>query len=882
MNEIELLDISPPKPLHDDPVPQSEPAPEEPWVSASKLGDNFVEESSPYDSDGRMRPAYAAALRGKVGQQLGFTPADDAGIIGEIANSSRRGWEYLKQSWGKTYGWDEVVAESEAFLNSNRHLFDTENESTASKVVGFLAEQTVMNAPTILATIGTAFLSRWALGAFSGIAAEGANILRTAQTLRRAGQVVEAASAMQRYHKLAATANKIVNLSSRSAGGVMNYSLMYGNNKETIAERCPGLSESEQIVYATGLTLFHTFVEQGIGVQSALGRAMSTGAFGRMLAQEGVDKALTQAYRPLVLGRLAKLGSRWKGSFAREWASVSAGEAVEEMMQSGGTDLLTRVLSGQPDSRTWQEIYRDYRNDAALGALGGAWLGLLPVSISAMARHSRMAKMESLTVPDQSAVDDVASNNAGTPSGAEVNGQPAYINSEPFLRTEFFFQGVAKALGGDTAANDIALKLKVLAYNLAHTELVADRAQGIASKIAPESYFDSIITMVQNDPARSAELRNAVAKDNASGGKTSYMLDLVQSWSPDMRGNIRRWADTNELFDLRRSNDALAKEVPFSFAAAERDANSAVAMPAIRKAIGYDSEGDEVVFVAKNIQEGDEGGGMLSESASESLRAQLGDPMLREMYARGTLVRGIAAVVGGKQVDLVMRITRNPIRGNLEFRLYNASHPKVQEALKREDAKTTDKIEAMDAKRGIKVDETALANERMRTLMLGDAIERMAEYDEFSKKNPIAEPTTRPRKTAKPAVAPAVAATPAAEPAAVAQPEVAATGEEATEETIQYEEDADYGRTALTPLGEPGARGFYANDVIMLMAGWKADTVLHEVFHHLISNAILPQDIYDTLVKNFFAPAGDDDPVAKRLRGKSGVPLGQEDMMRWV
>ena len=258
---------------------------------AARLPDN----TPMYNTDGYM-DAYgnvdsfaSKELTGDTGQRIGYVPARDEGAFKEHLKGYRLGWERLKRGYGSTFGNEDMVAAADNFMQTNKNLDDSERKGTLSFIANFLGSQTIENAPTFAAMI--------AAGSVTG----------------GTGAVAVGASRAAVF----------------AAGFASTFARTYGENREEIDLRMPDVSTSYREFAALGITLFQSGVEMSMGFGGAARNAIAARGMAQALAKGGRAAALKSVLQPRLLGRLGKFKKTFPGQVLNTGFQEAGEEVIQ-------------------------------------------------------------------------------------------------------------------------------------------------------------------------------------------------------------------------------------------------------------------------------------------------------------------------------------------------------------------------------------------------------------------------------------------------------------------------------------------------------------------------------------------------------------------------
>jgi hypothetical protein len=806
---------------------RNDPAPE---------GERVVEPTPKFDTDGTMNPLYANVMSSPVGERLNYVAARDEGPLKEGAKGLLQGGVRFVEGVANTVGAKDLDNWADYFLEHNPQLSDSDRKSAWSYAANVIGSQVGQNAPMLAAMlVPGALAGRLGVGAIAGVERAAVAGLAAPKTILNVAEkatyelmkrkVVDAA-VKGAVEKAVATKTRATLATAASMNGLMTL----GSNTDELRAAMPGTPESTLLAISLPLTVLQSLIEvMPWGVETKTARAVAKLSMGKALTTGVMQEAVETTIKPRLWGNIGRFGQTWPGRVV----GVGAGEAFEEVLQQGATDIAVNTFRpGNSNEEAYGGLIDNWGRILGESFLGGLALGVIPSTLNSMAASRRAAVIRDSTREDLN-------------KQAKVDQHQAFVDVQGPAVSAAFFSRMTQEFGQPAA--DI---LRNLAYNTAYIQVQEQQKlpAGQRQAIRPQDLFNDLTTLMVSDPERATTLRDAFLNKGVQAG-----VELINEWFPEIKGQMIHWADVSAIAELDRNHAGIKAEINDKagtdvFASPETTQDGF--KQAVKAVLGGKTPGDYLYDVAKHAKDalGSQSRVIEPEFMAEVLN-RMGPENARVAYALGW-VRGIPAGEGKVAIRLEM-----DSKGRVGGVVYDDTQAEglAEQTMRKEIAEPKAEIQPKAKGPGeqpvvpgvdLQANREPLALKMVESLRLGAIRGRMEDFDRATK-TPAVTPVAKPAE---------VLVQPPAElkEGAGVQPlvpgkEVLAAPKKKVAKATMTGEPALY--TAAYRLGI-----FFPNAT--------ADTFVHEVMHHLIQNQLLPLDIHQAFVNNFGVAANPgDEPI---------------------
>ena len=830
-----------------------------------------------HDNTGRISDSTLSLLAGDAGQRMGITAARDEGAIRELGKGVKAGLTDWAAGTAGTLGAIDTQASLNALSDANQHWRASDRKQGISWAANLIGHTTGFNAPNLAAMIAT------------GYATGGSSI------------------------------------AMKAASFATTYLSMKDTNDRELARRLPEVSFSDRQSLSFGLTVAQAVIEQGFGANKATANAVSKMLVAKALKDQGAA-AVKKGMLSRVLGKIPMLGGR----FGRKVAGVQGGETIEEMLQEGLIDASVatgRMIMGKDPDMTPAQLYQKYKQlgiDTFVGSLGlGVWGGTL--NYIADHRANVMATQVLDEIKGNKELVDSNGVQEKTPDG-----KVRYV-VDPIkqARTFDYMNIVSQALGFGEINTDPMKRssrqtlLMNLAYNLAATEIRTDPSK--AALVTPEKYFKGLRVAVLKDETAAAKLSSVLERN----GTLSEIVNAINEIAPETGKLISDVHENYKYVQLKRQVDDYGREISSKVASdsdmieASRVARSVLstgislqvrdiaagkegakrqvrqeAMDVLIDRMTPESfrkvyakgridgvkVGKDVVSIRLKIIDGEMTGEIMTESEVEA------DTMLEEK----------AIAEEGKEATA--ELTTNISEEYAKLKLKNLEYTRAKERYDKfdnyrrkdkaqvaEDAKEMEKEsqEDRDARQADMVERARmihrlLANikEEMDLMPVEDAVARKQSgkfLARYGKKKKTAEGKPKKMEINEERIQEDAVSGTLEEELGKVEPKILEVIEAMSNrrKAQRYHRLLAPKRMVQFVAGERKGGGFTGayikeGQLIALFEGHDIGTVIHEIVHHLVENALMPTDI-DKILRHNFAVGTDKETKMLNIAEKEAI-----------
>lgn len=468
----------------------------EPWVPT-------------HDDKGNIRDEFISSYAGDIGQRLGITPARDEGPVRELGKSIKAGLTDWAAGTAGTLGAIDTQASLNALSDANQQWRASDRKQGISWAANLIGHTIGFNAPNLAAIIAT------------GYATGGSS------------------------------------LAMKAAGFATTYLSMKDANDRELAARLPEVSFSDRQALSFGITVAQGIIEQGFGANKA-----TSGALAKMLAAEALKDQGAAAVKKGILSRVFGKLPMFGGQLVRNILKVQVEETIEEGLQGGLMDAsvaVGKMVMGKDPGMTPAKLFQKYKQlgiDTFVGSLGlGVWGGTL----NYIADHRSNVEAANILKSNEKnkALVDSSGVQEKTPDG-----KVRYV-VDPIkqARTFDFMNAFSQALGfgelnvDPTKRSGRQTALMNLAYNLAATEIRTDPSK--AALVTPEKYFEGLRVAILNDSTAAAKLASILARN----GTFTEISNAINEIAPDTGKMISDVQENYKYVQLKRQVEDYGREI---------------------------------------------------------------------------------------------------------------------------------------------------------------------------------------------------------------------------------------------------------------------------------------------------------------------------------
>lgn len=468
----------------------------EPWVPT-------------HDDKGNIRDEFISSYAGDIGQRLGITPARDEGPVRELGKGIKAGLTDWAAGTAGTLGAIDTQASLNALSDANQQWRASDRKQGISWAANLIGHTTGFNAPNLAAIIAT------------GYATGGSS------------------------------------LAMKAAGFATTYLSMKDANDRELATRLPEASFSDRQALSFGITVAQGIIEQGVGANKA-----TSGALAKMLAAEALKDQGAEAVKKGILSRVFGKLPMFGGKLGSGILKVQVEETIEEGLQEGLMDAsvaVGKMVMGKDQDMTPAKLFQKYKQlgiDTFVGSLGlGVWGGTLNYIAdhrsNVEAANILKSNKENKALVDSSGVQEK------TPDG-----KVRYV-VDPIkqARTFDFMNAFSQALGFGELNTDPTKRsgrqtaLMNLAYNLAAKEIQTDKSK--AALVTPEKYFEGLRVAILNDSTAAAKLASILARN----GTFTEISNAINEIAPDTGKMISDVQENYKYVQLKRQVEDYGREI---------------------------------------------------------------------------------------------------------------------------------------------------------------------------------------------------------------------------------------------------------------------------------------------------------------------------------
>ena len=784
--------------------------------------------SSGLNTDGTVPRDVMDNLTGLPGEKLGIVKPTDDGALAEFGKGFKRGLMQYASSKANTFGMDDLKRELDFEMQTNQQLFPNSSKSHFSNFVNRTGGMFGAVGPDLAIASGITLLSG---GLLAPEAAEGVGVSLAA---------AKAASALR-----AARIGKV-------AMGSLAFTSVYGDNADRLREELPDLPESER----AGVNLLLSLTQ---------GALMTLGPEGESVKQVAALTAIRSLARSGNQGLVKEAGRATMGvlkTAGRTFAkNLGTGVGVS-VGSEAAHDLAVSVFDPSMTDEEFEAKLSKYPSLVLNSAIDMVGMALIPTTLNAIAEYQGRTWAKNIAVRNEKVREEV-NTKPGQPYA--VNSSEEVATHAVFVDLENSLKPIQKGTWEDRGQHEFSPNVELI-ENMAYHFAYADRATGVDPVARPEKYVKDLSLLIVNNPTHSAALIRLADNPQAQ-------VDYINTHMTELKSKVSVLQDGMTFRNLEPSVEGQRQEIANSvplLSDAQKAAISSDLSRGLSKVVL--SEKDAPTPIPARLLVTSLGGKELAKTVY--VEGELRNITLNEKKYVLKIDRDMSGMlIPEEQAPTPRKVLLEQETARLQKESGFAKTRGMTElaALKAENIENIEKLTRIDAFDKSWDGQVELATKENATqeradlyTRLSDAIEkRKVELDqattkeaeakmEFDKLKASLPTTVQPDKAQ--ANVEALAAIEREKADAKARLDVAMKmRDEAGFEAPLFEQQQGKSGDAVGQFNR-------LKNLILFYAGHDETTLVHEWFHHLIENELMPSEMSKAIQDAYSIRQGDKDP----------------------